>query len=110
MKKSINIKVTEKVIGIGNMINDNNNPATNQIVVMLKNHGKLFVSYGYPICYKKGDIVYLSPKWNHSKTTRKHLYIFMRDEFRWNINGKEDVELLIKESNVLVLVDKISFE
>ena len=110
MQKKININVTEKIIGIGNMINDNNNSAVNQIVVMLKNHGKLYVSYGYPICYNRGDIVYLSPKWDSSKTTRKHLYIFMRDELRWNVNQKKDVDMLIKESNVLVLVDNISFE
>lgn len=109
-KKNVNINVSERVVSIANMINDNNNPAVNQIVIELENRGKLFVSYSSLICYKKGDIVYLSSKWNFSQTTRKHLYMFMRDELGWqNIKKKKDVELLIKESNVLILVNQIVF-
>ena len=68
------------MIKISQLINDNNNPAANQFVIEVA-RGYVFQSYDSVIAFadKKENKVYVTKEWNYSKTTRKHLYIFLRD-------------------------------
>lgn len=84
-------------IKVMQLVNDKNNGAVNQIVVFINNviH---FVSYGTLIA--KYDIntekLTLSKDWKYSKTTRKHLYIFLRDYTRHPVYNINDVRNNIK--------------
>ena len=86
------------------LMNDNGNSANNQIVV--EKDGKIyFQSYNTIIAEKNGRKVKLSSAWNCSKTTRKHLYIFLRQE-SFPIWEKNDVLKAIK-SGEFEVVDEI---
>lgn len=39
--------------------------------------GEVFQSYGSLIAYRKNNFIYLSDKWDYSKTTLKYLKIFL---------------------------------
>lgn len=84
-------------IKVMQLVNDKNNPAANQIVLVI---GETihFVSYGtliakYEIRTQK---LTLSKDWEYSKTTRKHLYIFLRDYTRHPVYNITDVRNNIK--------------
>lgn len=88
------------MISFSQLINDKGNPAANQFVINADN-GVYFQSYDSVIAqknYSDGKI-YLSPSWDFSKTTLKHLYIFLRDYTRFSVNNKKDVEYNIKNGN-----------
>ena len=69
----------------------------NQFVVLFDN-GKIFQSYDSIIAIQLfNDKVYLTDKWNYSKTTSKYLYEFLREYTLFNVKCKKDVERLIKE-------------
>lgn len=67
------------MIKISQLINDNYNAATNQFIIEVA-RGYVFQSYDSVIAFadKKENKVYITKKWEYSKTTRKHLYIFLR--------------------------------
>ena len=71
------------------LINDLGNPAANQIIVE-NGYGnrKTFVSYGTEIARKEKGVVTLGKNWDYSKTTMKHLYIFLRDECLLYVHSK----------------------
>lgn len=80
---------------VQNIINSNGNRVANQFVIS-NSRGVLFQSYNSPICQitKKGN-VYLTEDWDYSNTTRKHLYIFLRDN-GYEIESRKDVLRNIK--------------
>ena len=88
------------------LINDKGNPARNQFVVE-KDGKTYFQSYDTIIAEKNGRKVKLSSAWNQSKTTRKHLYIFLRQE-SFPIYGKNDALKAIKSGEFKV-VEEIKY-
>jgi hypothetical protein len=88
------------MISVSQLINDKNNPAANQFVIVGE-QGVYFQSYDSVIAQKNNNDgkIYLSPSWDYSKTTLKHLYIFLRDYTRFSVNSKKDVEYNIKNGN-----------
>lgn len=91
-----------------NLVNDNRNPAANQFVVKLK--GKTyFQSYDKIIAMKdKEGKISLSKHWKDSNTTRKHLYIWLRDytTFRY-VCSEADVNDAIK--NGYITIKKLTY-
>ncbi len=88
------------MISVSQLINDKKKPTANQFVIVGE-HGVYFQSYDSVIAqknYNDGKI-YLSPSWDFSKTTLKHLYIFLHDYTRFSVNSKKDVEYNIKNGN-----------
>ena len=86
---------------IAQLINDNNNPAANQIVVTDRGF-RTFYSYGTPICRKnlnKGTLTFGS-NYRYSQTTMKHLLIYLRDFEGWCSHSIKDVDKAIKEKKV----------
>lgn len=94
---------------IENLVNDNNNQAVNQFVVKL-NGNVFFQSYDTVIAKqdKEGKIT-LCSDWNYSKTTKKHLYIWLRDftSFKY-IEGEKDVLDAI-DTNKIKLVKSLKY-
>lgn len=62
------------------MINNNDNPAANQLVIYAE-HKKIFQSYDSIIAVVdyENKTVTLGEDWNYSKTTGKHRNIFFKD-------------------------------
>lgn len=81
---------------IENLVNDNNNHAVNQFVVKL-NGNVFYQSYDTVIAKKdKEGKITLCADWNYSKTTKKHLYIWLRDNtsFRYVENEKDVIDAI----------------
>ena len=81
------------------LINDNGNPAANQFVIKTKK-ATYFQSYNSVVCKLDGVNIILSMNWDYSNTTRKHLYIFMRQNGYYNLSSANDVRKAIKEGCV----------
>ncbi len=98
-----------KDIRISQLINDRNNGATNQFVVET-DKGKYFQSYDTIIAFvpNNSDDIVLSEDWEHSRTTSKHLYIFLRDYTRFYVNQRKDILRGIKDGKFKV-VEKLSY-
>lgn len=64
------------MIRISNIVNHNGNASANQFVVITSN-GSYYQSYDEVIAVKNKDGVFITQKWDSSKTTAKHLYIFL---------------------------------
>lgn len=78
------------------LINDNGNPAAHQFVIRTKK-AKYFQSYKSVVCKLDGMNIVLSTDWEYSKTTMKHLYIFLRQNGYYNLSSAKDVRKAIKE-------------
>lgn len=84
-------------VKVSQLINDNNNPAANQIVIKAPN-GVYFQSYDSVVAFYNNDHkLYLGRDWDFSNTTRKHLYIFIRDYTKYCIRSRKEVLDYIKE-------------
>lgn len=68
------------MVKVEQLVNDNGNPSNNQ-VVLTEGYKVTFVSYGTPIAKinKKNQSVTIGTSYRYSKTTMKHLLIFLRD-------------------------------
>ena len=99
-----------KNVRISQLINDRNNGATNQFIVETDN-GKYFQSYDTVIAFvpNNSDDITLSKDWEYSKTTSKHLYIFLRDYTRFYANQRKDILKGIKDGKLKV-VEKLSYK
>lgn len=92
-------------IKVKQLINDNNRPAANQFVLSDDNGCYIFQSYSTTIA-KVEDIddsytVTLDiDALDYSRTTSKHLYIWLRDYTRFDVHNKQDVLKLIKDDKV----------
>ena len=85
-----------------NLINDLGNPAQNQIVVELGNGVTYFTSYSCPVCkIDKGEVVLNPVYWDYSRTTSKHLYIFLRS-YGFCVSNRQDVKKRIKSGEFKV--------
>lgn len=78
------------------LINDNGNPAANQFVIRTKK-ATYFQSYRSVVCKLDGINIILSNNWDYSKTTSKHLYMFLRQNGYYNLSSAKEVRNAIKE-------------
>jgi hypothetical protein len=78
------------------LVNDLGNSASNQVVVT--NRVRIFFSYGTPICKKnlKTNVLTIGKKYRYSKTTMKHLLIYLRDYEDKYVRSINDVDQLIE--------------
>lgn len=87
------------------LINDNGNPAANQFVIKTKK-AVYFQSYDSVVCKLDGINIVLSTNWEYSNTTRKHLYIFLRQNGYYNLSSAKDMRKAIKDK--MVILKKVS--
>ena len=83
------------------LINDNGNPAVNQFVIKTEK-AVYFQSYKTVICKWDGINLILSKDWMYSNTTRKHLYMFLRQNGIYNLSSAKDIRKAI-EKKVITL-------
>lgn len=81
------------------LINDNGNPAANQFIIKTKK-ATYFQSYDSVVCKLDGVNIVLSTNWDYSNTTRKHLYMFMRQNSYYNLSSAKEVRKAISEGRV----------
>lgn len=95
---------------ISNLVNDNGKHAANQFLVEMVEK-TYFQSYETIIAVKDNNNgkITLSQDWDYSKTTSKHLYIWLRDYTRHHVSGHDDVVELI-ENGTIKVVEKINYE
>lgn len=86
---------------VSQLINDNDNPAANQFVIKTKK-ATYFQSYESVVCKLDGNNIVLSDDWDYSNTTRKHLYIFLRQNGYYNLSSAKDIRKAIKEKRVIL--------
>lgn len=84
---------------IQQLINDNGNPAANQFIIKTK-EATYFQSYDSVVCKLDGVNIVLSTNWDYSNTTRKHLYMFMRQNGYYNLSSAKEVRKAISEGRV----------
>jgi len=95
------------------LVNDRNNYAANQFVITT-NNGVFFQSYETPCAKYANGRVYLNKDYfgeeffGGSKTTNKHLYIFLVDYCcfsRWRCCAKE-IRRMIKENEITMIAEE----
>ena len=86
------------------LINNNGNYATNQFVIKTKK-ATYFQSYDSIICKLDGIDIILSMNWDYSKTTMKHLYMFLRQNGYYSLSSTKDIRKAIKDG--LVTLKKV---
>jgi hypothetical protein len=86
---------------ISQLINDNGNPAANQFIVKTKK-ATYFQSYESVVCKLDGNNIVLSNNWDYSNTTRKHLYMFLRQNGYYDLSSAKDIRKAIKEKRVIL--------
>lgn len=85
---------------VTNLINDNGYAARNQYVIKGEK-GTYFQSYNSIIAkVDKRKKITLTYMWDYSNTTRKHLYIFLRQQGFTDLNCKKDIVKAIKEGRI----------
>ncbi len=84
---------------VKNLINNNGNCAANQFVIKTKD-ATYFQSYNSIICKIQNGKVSVSKDWDYSKTTTKHLYIFLRDYGYDNLCSAREMRKAIEENRV----------
>lgn len=83
------------------LINDNGNPAANQFVIRTKK-ATYFQSYRSVVCKLDGINIVLSTDWEYSKTTMKHLYIFLRSMGYYRYNSAKDIRNAIRDKEIIL--------
>lgn len=78
------------------LINDKGNPAANQFI-RRTDKATYFQSYQSVVCKLDGINIVLSTDWEYSNTTRKHLYMFLRQNGYYNLSSANDVRKAIKD-------------
>ena len=81
------------------LINDNGNHAANQFVIKTKK-ATYFQSYNSVVCKLDGINIVFSLNWDYSNTTRKHLYIFLRQNGYYSYNSASAVRKAIKSGEI----------
>lgn len=95
IKKPFNV-----MTNVTNLINDNGYAARNQYVIKGEK-GVYFQSYNSIIAkVDKRKKITLTYMWDYSNTTRKHLYIFLRQQGFTDLNCKKDIVKAIKEGKI----------
>lgn len=96
---------------IGNLVNTNGNEVRNQFVIKA-NNGKGFQSYETICAAKIGDRIYLNSTYfgenfqYGSKTTRKHLYKWMRDNTFLQPYSVKCVRQFIREGRIIMKAEQ----
>lgn len=94
---------------IENLVNDNNNHAVNQFVVKL-NGNVFYQSYDTIIAKKDKDgKITLSSDWDYSKTTKKHLYIWLRDNTSFRYVEKEKDVIDAINNGLIKVVETLKY-
>lgn len=84
------------------LINDKGNAAANQFVIEDGNR-TVFQSYKTIIAEINSDYIALDRNaLDYSRTTSKHLYIFLRDYTLYPVQNRKDVERLLNEGKLLI--------
>lgn len=85
---------------VRNLINDNGNAAANQFIINTPK-ATYFQSYGSVVAKidRNGNLI-LSTDWDYSKTTIKHLYIFLRMYGYRHLCCAKDMRKAIKDGEV----------
>ena len=83
------------------LINGNGNPVVNQFVIKTEK-AVYFQSYKNVICKWDGINLILSNDWKYNNTTRKHLYIFLRQNGFYSLSSAKDIRKAI-EKKVITL-------
>lgn len=86
---------------VSQLINDNGNPAANQFIIKTEK-ATYFQSYDSVVCKLDGNNIVLSYDWDYSNTTRKHLYMFLRQNGYDNLSSAKDIRKAIKEKRVIL--------
>ena len=81
------------------LINNNGNPAANQFVIA-NNGAVYFQSYSTMIAKVEDGKLTLSSYWDYSKTTSKHLYIFLNMYGFGHLDSAVNVRRAIKNGTV----------
>lgn len=93
------------IYAMSQLMNDNMRPAANQFVCQGSENGMDFVgfqSYNSPICKRFSDgSIMVGRDWDYSKTTAKHLAIFMRDYCRREYPGRKKFQKEIDEGKIV---------
>ena len=83
------------VNNITQLINDEGRACPNQFVIKTDDGQTIFQSYETKIAIIKNGKVQLNRlDWAYSRTTLKHLYIFLR-KWGWEVYSKKDVDKLL---------------
>lgn len=91
---------------VSHLINRNGNPAANQFVLDNAN-ATYFQSYDSVVAKVDKNGLTLSDYWDYSNTTRKHLYIFLKDMGYGHLDSAARVRKAIERGEV-ALVHKSS--
>ena len=83
------------------LINSNGNAAANQFVIKTAK-AVYFQSYNSVICKLDGINIVLSANWDYSRTTAKHLYIFLRENGYYNLSSAKEVRKAIADKKVIL--------
>ena len=86
---------------VAQLINEKGNPAANQFVINTKK-AVYFQSYNSVVCKLDGANIVLSSNWDYSNTTRKHLYIFLRQNGYHTFCTAKDMRNAIKNGNIIL--------
>lgn len=86
---------------VRNIINNNGNAARNQFVIKTPK-AAYFQSYDSVVCKLDGIDIILSKDWEYSHTTRKHLYIFLREYGYNSLCNAKSIRKYIKEGKVIL--------
>lgn len=98
---------------VSNLINDRGNAAANQFVIIENTKSgmkKVFQSYSTRVAYVRGSKVCILPEALEprctdspsSVTTRKHLYIFLRDYTDLHVRSIKDLKAYVKSGRITV--------
>lgn len=98
---------------VSNLINDRGNAAANQFVIIENTKSgtkKVFQSYETRVAYVRGSKVCILPEALEprctdspsSTTTRKHLYIFLRDYAVLPVYSIKDLKAYVKSGRITV--------
>jgi hypothetical protein len=86
---------------VSNILNANGNYSPNQYLIRTPK-GMYFQSYDSVVCKYDGKNVIVSNYWDYSKTTLKHLYIFLRGIGYSDLCKTTKMRKAIKDGNVIL--------
>lgn len=87
---------------VRHLYNANGNPAMNQFVIS-HNWETFFQSYDSLIAkVDSNGKLYVTPYWDYSKTTMKHLWLFLKDYGWGSIASAKDMRKALKNGSVIL--------
>lgn len=84
------------------LINNKGNYAANQFVITA-NGATYFQSYNSVVAKIQNGNVYVSTNWDYSRTTLKHLYIFLAQQGYSHLCSAKDMRKAIKDGEVILI-------